>query len=139
MNEYETMRDDWLNARLCPLTTINLGMFDDIYQLGVDAGKSQDSKPRQLAELEVHFHRWTLHETGLPAVVVTYVDLVMRKRPMMALQMSAEELQNARVLGVGPWTASTKAFARAVFTEDDLDSIRGIDAALEALYGASGV
>lgn len=91
-----------------------------------------DEKLRQMSELEIHFHRWMLHEIGLPKIIVTYVDLVMRKRLLMALKMSAEELQDARISKTGPWVGDTKTFISETFTEDDLNEIRGIDDALRA-------
>ena len=93
-----------------------------------------DEKLRQMSELEIHFHRWMLHEIGLPQTVVTYVDLVMRKRLLMGLRMSAEELQSARISQTGPWTANTETFIAETFTEDDLTEIRGIDDVLGAAY-----
>jgi len=92
-----------------------------------------DDKLRQLTELEIHFHRWTLYELGLPAVIVRYVDMVMKKRLLMALKMSAAELQQARVTGTGPWQSSTAKFVHETFTEDDLTEIVGLEDTLRAL------
>ena len=96
-----------------------------------------DEKLRQMSEIEIHFRRWILHEIGLPKIVVSYVDLVMRKRMLMALRMSAEELQEARITRTGPWLESTQVFISENFTEDDLLQIRGIGKALSQLYANS--
>ena len=51
----------------------------------------------------------------------------------MALKMSAEELQIARVEGTGPWGADSWKFAQEHFTEDELYEVRDLSKAVSMM------